>query len=221
MKTPADWMKTVATSCEGKKALSHDQVLILITSHCFNPNLETSFSVLQCFGKKIFLIKHNIDLCHIHTTMHILSCKAQHCLARTIKVFSFKLQAPLRPPPKKKKKICFVFWLIWKLWVYFTRVWMISVWPAGWVIVVRHGQNFNVVIFLDTIHVMNVELYMMVLLSQWPWPYFKVTGVSNGFNWKFYVLMQSGWNFVELLSTSRRSWLYKPFLMVTHMQGDN
>ena len=37
---------------------------------------------------------------------------------------------------------------------------------------------------------------------QWPWPYCKVTAVSNSFNWKICVLLiQLRWNCVELLST--------------------
>ena len=40
---------------------------------------------------------------------------------------------------------------------------LISVGPAGWVIVWR-DKNFNVAIFSDTISVVNVKLRMMVLL---------------------------------------------------------
>ena len=29
---------------------------------------------------------------------------------------------------------------------------------------------------------------------QWPWHYFKVTAVSNSFNWNFYVLVQLSWS---------------------------
>ena len=43
---------------------------------------------------------------------------------------------------------------------------------------------------------------------QWPWPYIKVTAVSNSFNWKFCALTWLSWNFVGLLSTSNRSWIY-------------
>ena len=32
---------------------------------------------------------------------------------------------------------------------------------------------------------------------QWPWFYFKVTTVSDSFNWKFCVLIQLCWNFVN------------------------
>ena len=52
------------------------------------------------------------------------------------------------------------FWLAWKIWVYA----MISVRLASHVIV-RHGKNFNIVILLDTINVINVKLCMMVLIE--------------------------------------------------------
>ena len=35
---------------------------------------------------------------------------------------------------------------------------------------------------------------------EWPWPYFKVTAVSNSFNWKFCILIWLSSNFVGLLS---------------------
>ena len=40
---------------------------------------------------------------------------------------------------------------------------MISVGPAGWVIV-RRGKNFNVEIFSNTTNLMNIKLCMMVYL---------------------------------------------------------
>ena len=55
----------------------------------------------------------------------------------------------------------------------------------------------------------NVNLSMMVVLiglypflSQWPWLFnfkLKVTAMSNGFNWKFYILIWLWWNYVWLL----------------------
>ena len=45
----------------------------------------------------------------------------------------------------------------------------------------------------------------------WPLPYFKVTAVSNSSNLRFYLLIQLSWNFIGLLSTSSRSWIYHLF----------
>ena len=42
---------------------------------------------------------------------------------------------------------------------------MISVRPAGWLIV-RCGKNFNVAVFSDTMNVINFKLCMMVLLIE-------------------------------------------------------
>ena len=58
---------------------------------------------------------------------------------------------------------------------------------------------------------------------QWPWPYFHVTltGVSNSFNWMFYVLIQRSWNFVGLLSKSSRSWIYQLFWRSHICKRDN
>ena len=55
---------------------------------------------------------------------------------------------------------------------------MISVRPASWVIV-WHGKNFNVAIFLDTINVINVKLCLMVLLIELYLPF---DTASNDFN---------------------------------------
>ena len=43
------------------------------------------------------------------------------------------------------------------------------------------------------------------------WHYFKVTAVSNSFNWKFYVLIWLSSNLVWLLIKSSRSWIYYYF----------
>ena len=40
---------------------------------------------------------------------------------------------------------------------------------------------------------------------------FKVIAVSNNFDWKFHVLFQLSWNFIGLLSTLSRSWIYHYF----------
>ena len=61
--------------------------------------------------------------------------------------------------------------------------------------VLGRSRVFNTEIFSDTIHVINVTLYMVVLhikLYLFITPpvtltYFKVTEVSNSFKWKFYV----------------------------------
>ena len=56
---------------------------------------------------------------------------------------------------------------------------------------------------------------------QWPWPYSKVTGVSNSFNWKCDVLMWLSWNFLGLLSMSCRAWICHLFCWVHIFKGDN
>ena len=43
---------------------------------------------------------------------------------------------------------------------------MISVGPAV-LLIVRHGKNFNVAIFYDTISVINVKLCMVVLVNKY------------------------------------------------------
>ena len=91
------------------------------------------------------------------------------------------------------------------------------------------GKNFNVVIFSDTINMINVKLYKLLLLTelcpsyhfQWLWSYFKVTAVSNRFNWKFNILIHFSWNFVQLLIKSSRSWTYYYFLLLNMFKGDN
>ena len=57
--------------------------------------------------------------------------------------------------------------------------------------------------------------------SQWPWPHFKVTAVSNRLNWKFYVLISLSWNFIGLSSTSSRSRTHHLFWWARISKGDN
>ena len=57
------------------------------------------------------------------------------------------------------------------------------------------SKTFNVGIYSDTMsnfaHWSNGSLIFTCWYHfQWPWPYFKVTAVSNSFNWKFCVLIQ-------------------------------
>ena len=54
---------------------------------------------------------------------------------------------------------------------------------------------------------------------QWPWPYFKVMGVPNRFYWKRCVLVRVSWNFMELLSTTSRSWTYRRWMHIC--KGNN
>ena len=84
----------------------------------------------------------------------------------------------------------YTFWLTWKMWVYV----MTDFRPAD---IYACGKSMNVAIFSDTInmiiikHCMNlllIELYPFILF-QWPWLYFKVTAVSNSFNWKVNILI--------------------------------
>ena len=50
--------------------------------------------------------------------------------------------------------------------------------PSGRVIV-RRGKNFNIAIFLNTVHMINVKVCQMVLLAELFFSYhLKVTGVS-------------------------------------------
>ena len=58
------------------------------------------------------------------------------------------------------------------------------------------GRNFNVAIFSDTVIYDKCQTVHDYSLSfthsyhfQWPWLYFKVTAVSNSFDWKIYVFI--------------------------------
>ena len=108
---------------------------------------------------------------------------------------------------------------MWKMWV--------NVRPACRIIV-QHSKNLNVAIFLEARNVINVKLCTVVLVTelylfifQWPWPYFKVTAVSNSFNWNVDVLIWSSWNSVGLLSISSISWIYLNFSLLHKFKGDN
>ena len=116
------------------------------------------------------------------------------------------------------------FWLAWKMWVYVK----ISVGPAGRMIV-RCGKNLNVATFLDTINVINVKFYMMVLL---PGLYlstplsvtmtiFQGHRSVNSSNWNFDVLTWVGWNFIVLLSTPSRWGIYYLFWQSHKFEGGN
>ena len=60
-------------------------------------------------------------------------------------------------------------------------------WVSEWVVIKHFIQ-----IFLDTIDAINIQLYIIIwylealttsYYFQWPWPYFKVTVVSNSWSW--------------------------------------
>ena len=51
--------------------------------------------------------------------------------------------------------------------------------------------------------------------------YFKVTAVSNSFDWKSHVLIQLNSNFVLLLITSSRSWIYHYLKFLRMFKRDN
>ena len=76
-------------------------------------------------------------------------------------------------------------------------------------------KNFSVVIFMDTVDVINVRLCIMTLLIKFYlfWALSvtltinEATAVTNSFNWKFCGLIWLSWNFVVLLSTATRSWI--------------
>ena len=115
-------------------------------------------------------------------------------------------------------------WLTCKMWIYVIT----NVRPAGRVSV--RGKNLNVVILSDTINMVNVKLFMVVvLIVLYPCSYFKVTAVSRSFNRTFYVLIQLSLNFVRLLITKNKSWVYHClikkkinlliFFIVTQVQG--
>ena len=53
------------------------------------------------------------------------------------------------------------------------------------------------------------------------WLYFKVTAMSNSFDWKFCVLTQLSWNCVGLLSQSSRTCVYHKFSRLCIFKGDN
>ena len=60
--------------------------------------------------------------------------------------------------------------------------------------------------------------FSCTLHFQWPWLYFKVTAISNSFDWKFNVSIWLSWNFVVLLSASSRSY----YVWLLHLfKGDN
>ena len=107
------------------------------------------------------------------------------------------------------------FWITWNIWVCNDQC--VAGRPAK-------GKNFNIMIFSDTINMINVKLCMMVVLIelshsyhfQWPWLYFKVIAVSNSFSWKLNVLIQLSWNFVGLLIMSSRSWITTIFYFCTY-----
>ena len=53
------------------------------------------------------------------------------------------------------------------------------------------------------------------------WLYFKVTALSNCFNWKYSVHIQLSWNCVWLLIMSSRSWIYNHFWFLQVFKGDS
>ena len=68
-------------------------------------------------------------------------------------------------------------------------------------------ENFKVGIFSDTINVRQMWYFTFSFTCSfhcpWPW-HFKITALSNSFNWKFYILIRLSLNIVALLSTSSR-----------------
>ena len=58
--------------------------------------------------------------------------------------------------------------------------------------------------------VLLIELYLFILLHR-PWLHFNITALSNSFNRTFYVLILFSSNFIQLLMTSSRSWIYHYF----------
>ena len=94
-------------------------------------------------------------------------------------------------------------------------------------------KHFNIWIFSDTINLINVKLCMMVLhIERYLFITLSVTlTVYQGhvsikqFNWKFYVLIIRLvwliWNFVGLLSTSSRSWIYHYFWLLHTFKRNN
>ena len=131
------------------------------------------------------------------------------------------------------------FWLTWKMWIYVvTRVGpakRLSTVPKNFNVVTLSDTK-NVINVKLCMLALLIEFYLFIPLSvnqeltinlpnnsrlqgkshhhhcfRWPWHYFKVTGVSNSFNWKFCVLIWLCWQFIGLLSTSSRLWKYHLF----------
>ena len=108
---------------------------------------------------------------------------------------------------------CEPFWLAWKMWVC--------------VMISFSSEKFNVAIFSDIINIINVKLCMMVVIELYLFIpllvtslYIKVTAVSNSCNWKFLcVYLNKLLNFVRLLITSSRSWVYHYFWFLHVFRG--
>ena len=111
-------------------------------------------------------------------------------------------------------------WFAWKMWVCV----MISVWLAGQVSAYIIGKNFNIMIFSDTINIINHKcLTWHGGSTHWALPihttisdldyikYISRPQQCQSFNWKFYVLIRLSWHFVWLLIMSSRSWIYHFF----------
>ena len=89
------------------------------------------------------------------------------------------------------------------------------------------AQNFNVVIFLDTIKMINVKLCMMLvhfkLYLRIPLSVTLIVSQSHSntkqFNWKFCVLIRLSRHFVRLLIRSSRSWIYQHFFLFYFFWG--
>ena len=102
-------------------------------------------------------------------------------------------------------------------------IYMFLVGQVSWL-----AKNIYTGIFSDTINVVKVQLCMTVLLIELylfiahsPWPYFKVTAVSNSFNWELYLFIWLSSNFVALLSTSSSSQIYHYFWLLHILKGGN
>ena len=74
------------------------------------------------------------------------------------------------------------------------------------------GNNITVVIFWDTVNINKCHT-LHDGSNHWPSTHSnhlrcQVTAVSNSFNWKLNVLFRLSWNFLRLLITSNKLWIY-------------
>ena len=100
--------------------------------------------------------------------------------------------------------------------------WWSAGFPAGQVSV--HDKSFNITMYSDTDYEHDKCQTLHDGSTNWALPIhttFSDYDCISSFNWKIYVL-QLSWNFVGLLITSSRSWMYHYFCLFLHMfKNDN
>ena len=121
------------------------------------------------------------------------------------------------------------FWLAWKIGVCNDQCWASRM--AGWTGDCSTWQNILHCSFLEhykcekcqTLHYGTAHWLSWTGLYHfpWPWSHFKVTAVSDSFNWKFNVPIWLNWNFIGLFNTSSRSWTHHLFWQSHIFKGNN